>query len=378
MSPQLEHPDSPLAIARGFATQIAAAADGIDRERALPSGLVDKLAAAGFFRLLTPASLGGGEVALPQFLETVLVLAQADASTAWCIAQAAVFATHTAEMPEGLAKEIYNDPNAIIANGPVARAHVQLVEGGYRLSGRWNFSSGSRHATWFAAVAPIEGDGDIHMFLLPRSDVNLIDVWQVNGLRGTGSFSFEVDGAFVQKSRVWDPRTPPRESGPLFVIGQVLLFAASFASVALGAARAALDDAIEFAGGNRARLEQQLRRDKPVVWRDVGRAEAILGSARAFLNEAVADMWAGAQQSGSLTVDQRIRLRLASAHATRLAAEATDIAYEICGSSAVFVEAPVQRRFQDVHAITQQIQSRLAHYDTAGQFYLGLEPRGLF
>ncbi len=258
------------------------------------------------------------------------------------------------------------------------RAQVQTADGGYRLSGRWNFSSGSRHATWFTAVAPLDGDDEIRMFLLPKPDVELIDVWQVNGLRGTGSFGFEAVDAFVPASRVWDPKTAPREPGPLYVIPQVLLFAASFASVALGASRTALNDAIEFAGGNRARLERDLRRDKPVVWRDVGRAEAVWSSARAFLNEAVVELWAGAQRSRSLTVDERIRLRLASTHATRLAADVTDIAYELCGSDAMFEANPVQRRFQDVHAITQQIQARLAHYDTAGQYYLGLEPEGLF
>ncbi len=378
MPPEQTHAESPSALARRLRPGIVVAAETIDRERALPTDLVDELARAGFFRLLAPASVGGGEIDLVEFLAAVLELARADASTAWCVAQAAVFATHAGSMPEALAREVLGEPTAIIANGPLARAEVQPADGGYRLTGRWNFSSGSRHSTWFTAIAPLDGDDEIRMFLLPKSDVELIDVWQVNGLRGTGSFSFEAVDAFVPASRIWNPKTAPREPGPLYVIPQVLLFAASFASVALGVSRTALNDAIEFAGGNRARLERDLRRDKPVVWRDVGRAEAIWGSARAFLNEAVGELWSGAQRSRSLTVDQRIRLRLASTHATRLAADVTDIAYEICGSNAVFEANPVQRRFQDVHAITQQIQARLAHYDTAGQYYLGLEPNGLF
>jgi alkylation response protein AidB-like acyl-CoA dehydrogenase len=118
--------------------------------------------------------------------------------------------------------------------------------------------------------------------------------------------------------------------------------------------------------------------DLSTTQRTVGEAEAIWGSAKAYLRETASAMWEGACQNRSLTYEERIRLRLASTYGIRKAGEVVDIAYTLCGSDAIFATSPVQRRFRDVHTITQQIQGRLSHYDTAGQFFLGLEPEGIF
>ena len=119
-------------------------------------------------------------------------------------------------------------------------------------------------------------------------------------------------------------------------------------------------------------------RDESTTQRMVGEAEAIWNSARAFLDESADAMWEGVCRNRDLTTEERIRVRLSSTHAIRQAAAVVDIAYTLCGSSAIFAVNPIQRSFQDVHAITQQIQGRPTHYDTAGQFYLGLDPGGIF
>ena len=376
------NPDSYLAKARELAPRVAAAADRIDRERELPEELFAELADKGFFRLLVPRSLGGEEIDYLEHLAVVQTFAEVDGSTAWCINQNNVFATVSAKMPETLAREIWSAPRAVVANGPPTNASAVPVNGGYRLTGRWNFSSGCRHATWMAAVAPVKNPSvdkrEDRMLIMPKEQVTLVDVWQVNGLRGTGTFSFEVEDIFVPSNRTFNPSNSPHEEGPLYVMPMLLLFASGFACTALGVARSALDAAIELAGGKRPRLDQNLLRDKPIVQREIGRAEAIWGSARAFLLEAAAAAWESACQVHALTVEERIRLRLASTHAIRMAASAVDIAYEVCGSDSIFEHKPIQRRFQDAHVITQQIQGRMAHYDTAGQFFLGLEPEGMF
>ena len=281
-------------------------------------------------------------------------------------------------MPERLAREIWGAKRAVVANGPPTNASAVPVSGGYRLTGRWNFSSGCRHATWMAAVAPVKdpstNKGGDRMLIMPKDEVTLLDVWQVNGLRGTGTFSFEVENVFVPSERTFNPADSPREEGPLYVMPMLLLFASGFACTALGVARTALDAAVELAGGKRPRLDSNLLRDKPIVQR----AEAIWGSARAFLLETATAAWESACKVHALTVEERIRLRLASTHAIRMAAEAVDIVYEVCGSDSIFEHKPIQRRFQDAHVITQQIQGRMAHYETVGQFFLGLEPEGMF
>ena len=188
---------------------------------------------------------------------------------------------------------------------------------------------------------------------------------------------------FIPKHRTYDPSATPREKGPVYQIPTSLLFASGFATVALGAARAGLDAAKELANrkvpGNMS-VETPLLRDWSTTQRQVGEAEAIWHSARAFLREAAGAVWQSVAAGEPLTMSQRIHMRLASTFANRKAADVVDIAYTLCGSSAIFESNPVQRRFQDVHVINQQVQGRLTHYDTAGRYFMGMEPGmdGLF
>jgi alkylation response protein AidB-like acyl-CoA dehydrogenase len=145
----------------------------------------------------------------------------------------------------------------------------------------------------------------------------------------------------------------------------------------LGVARAGLKVAVELAGRKTPRGDQSVLSRSSAVQRQIGQAEAIWSSARAFLLEAAGSAWDSTCREGSLSVEQRIRLRLAATNAIRMSADVVDIAYNICGADAIFGSNPIQRRFQDIHVITQQVQGRMAHYETAGQFYLGLEPEGL-
>lgn len=372
-----------LEAARTLATRVATAADRIDRDREIPPELANEIADQGLFRMLLPRSLGGGELDFLEYLRVIEVFAEVDASTAWCMNQNNVFATNSVRMPEQTAREIWSDQRAVATNGPPATSVEAIpVDGGYQLTGRWNFSTGIRHATWVAAITPIKhtdhDEEEVRVLLMPKKDVNLIDNWQVNGLRGTGSFGFEAEALFVPGVRTYKLSDSPREGGALYVIPIVLLFGAGFATAALGVARAGLDAAIDLAVSNPQGRDREMLRDRSTTQRQIGEAEALWNSVRAFLRESISSVWESACNNHSLTTDERVRLRLASTHAIRTAAEVVDIAYNICSSSSIFATNPIQRRFQDVHVLTQQGQGRMAHYDTAGQFFLGLNPEGLF
>ena len=356
--------------------RIADAADAIERERRVPQPLIDAMVDRGLFRLLVPRSVGGGEVDFLDYLSMTQAIAAADGSTAWCFNQNNVLGTMAALMPASLAEEIWSDPRAILCNGPPQHAEITPVDGGYSVTGRWNFSSGSRHATWAVAVGRVGGTGT-HTLLIPAEEVSFVDTWQVNGLRGTGSFSFETEDVFVPAGRSFVEAEAPREDGPLYLIPRSLFFGSGFGAVALGVARAGIDAAIETAV-RKTPQEQALLRDQPSIQREIGRAEALWSAAHAYLMERAGQLWRSAVERGTLPLEERIQLRLAGTHAIRQAAEAADVAYGVFGSTAIFASSPVQRRFQDAHAITQQIQGRMEHYDTAGQFFLGLEPRGRF
>jgi alkylation response protein AidB-like acyl-CoA dehydrogenase len=333
--------------------------------------------------------LGGAEMDHMEFLRILEVFAEADASTAWCINQNNVFATDCVKMPEPLAREIWDDRVAVVANGPPAPSAKAIpVDGGYRLSGRWDFSSGSSHATWIAATVPVgdgrrqpdgaSGRGAIRMMLIPKEEVKFLDLWQVNGLRGTGSLSFELNELFVPSSRTYSQADPVREDGALFVIPRTLLFGSGNATVALTVARAGLKAAIDVAVTKTPERTSTLLGDQSATHRLIGEAEAIWRSARAFLQESASTVWQSVCESRALGTEERIQLRLAIAHAIRMSAQVVDTAYNLCGSDAIFETNPIQRRFQDIHVITQHSQGRLSHYETAGQFLLGLEPRGNF
>lgn len=369
---------TPLARAQALAPRIAAAADAIDEARELPADLADEMKAQGLFRLLVPRSVGGEEMDWPDYLDVVRTVAAADASVGWCLNQGAVFATTCCRAPEALAREVWGDPATVVGNGPPqGRVELTPVAGGFRLRGRWMFSSGCRHANWLAALSGGAGQPP-RLHLLPREDVELIDVWHVRGLRGTGSFSFRVDNVLVPDARTIRLDVPPRETGPIYAIPQALLFACGFGSVALGVARAGLDATIELAADKRPRFGSAPLCEDPVIQRQIGQAEATWAAAKALLGEAVAAVWRSVRARGRINVAERIALRMAGTHAIRQSAAVVDIAYNLSGSTSIFAERDIQRRFQDIHVITQQVQGREAHYETAGQFFLGLEPKGMF
>jgi alkylation response protein AidB-like acyl-CoA dehydrogenase len=362
--------------AANIVNRVASASQIINEGRQIPRELIDSMASEGLFRLLVPRSVGGEEIDLLDYLDITQAISSADGSMGWCFNQNNVLGTMASLMSESLAKEVWADSNAILCNGPPQHASIEPATGGYSLTGRWNFSSGSRHSTWVVAIG--RHDAQMLSMIMPHQEVEWFDSWQVGGLRGTGSFSFETNAHFVPARRTWiETKSVRREKGPLYLINRSLLFATGFASVGLGVARSALDDAINMSLAKTPQ-EQALLRNQVQVQREIGNAEALWGSCNAYLKDKAKTLWEHACTHDELLMADRIGLRLASTWAIRKAAEVVDIAYSVCGATSIFENHPIQRKFQDAHAITQQIQGRLEHYETAGQFYLGLEPQGRF
>jgi indole-3-acetate monooxygenase len=375
---------SPLEAARELLPMIRSSAAQIEADRELPRPLFEALADAGFFKLLIPRNLGGAEIDLPAYVQVLEELGKADASTAWVINQCAVFATYAARMPRDVARSIWIDtPRSIVANTPAPTARAVLVPGGYRVTGRQGFSSGCRHAAWLAARGLViansepglEDDQPEERYLFVRVvEAELLDTWHVRGMRGTGTHDFAVRDVFVPSERtVLQAGAPLLETGPLYQFPRRLLFASGDAAVSLGAARACLDTFFELAGAKTPRSMQATLRDQPVIQATVGRSEAHLRSAHAFLTEAVHEIWSEAASTGAITLDRRSILRLATTHAIRLAVEVVDSVYNAAGVTAIFEGNPIQRHFQDIHVISQHTQGRLSHYELVGKHALGLK-----
>src|SRR5229473_2940105 len=373
---------SPLDAARKLAPMIRSCADEIEALRELPRPLFEALADAGLFHLAVPRAIGGAELDLPTYVQVIEELGKADASTGWVVNQGAIYATYAARMPRDVARSIWIDPpRAVVANTPGATAKAVVVPGGYRVTGRQGFSTGCRHASWVAAHAQIFDNGQVRLegdqpemryFFVPVAEAELLDTWHVRGMRGTGTHHFAVHDVFVPVERtVLSATAPALEPGPLYKIPRTLCFASGDAAVALGMARTCLDTFAELAGSKTPRAMQALLRDQSMVQVNVGQAEAALRSGRAFLMEAVRDIWSEAT-AGSVTLEKRAVLRLATTHGIRLAAQIIDTVYNAAGATAAYEGNLIQRHFQDIHVITQHLQGRMAHYELVGRHWLGL------
>ena len=364
---------TPLEVAEEFAPRIAALADEIEQTRELTPELAADMADAGLFRLLVPKQYGGLEMEYPEFIRVVQTIARADGSVAWCVNQGCIWATNAVFLPPATAKEIWSDPRAAVANGPPVWAKARVVDGGHEISGQWMFSSGCRHATWLSAMAAVEGP---HMgpsgrvFFLPVADAEIVDSWDVAGLRGTGSHQFQVDKLFVPAARS-AAQTKPHISGPLYVTSLGLKFACGFASVALGVARGALDFTKDLATGKYRRFSDKLLKDEAWVQEQLGRAETLWHAADTFLHVTVGNVFESVTRNGAISPDERIMLRMAGTHTIRQAVEVVDLAYNVCGTDGIFQDREIQRRFQDIHVISQHVQGRTVVYEHLGRHFLG-------
>jgi alkylation response protein AidB-like acyl-CoA dehydrogenase len=308
-------------------------------------------------------------------------IAKADASTAWCLGQCSVCAMTAAYLDADAAGEIFNTPPGILAWGAIAH-EVQAVPGGYKASARWDFASGSRQASWLGAhVRVVEADGsqrkkkdgspEIRTILFPVTSATMYDVWDVIGLKGTGTDSYSVDNLFIPEkfAALRDDPTALREKGPIYKLTTNAVFGMGFAATALGVARATLDAAVELA---REKQPQGLTvmRENNAVQGLIGRTEATLRAARAYLYATAAEVWHDLSRGEPVTEAHRIALRIATTWTIHQSASVVDTAYHMTGATAVFASNPFERRFRDMHTIAQQIQARDTHYEDAGKVIL--------
>jgi alkylation response protein AidB-like acyl-CoA dehydrogenase len=261
---------------------------------------------------------------------------------------------------------------------------------GYRISGRWTFASGCQHAGWLLAQCQLhtadgrplfasDAEPELRLMLLPIEQATILDTWQVSGLRGTGSHTFEIVDLHVpeEHSILIADRTR-RERGPLYLFTSAGWFGPAFASVGIGLAESTLGAVLDLAGGKTPRGASRTVRESATVQSALARARARLSAARAFLHQTLAEVWQHAEDQNVVTTGDRVHVRLASTHAIHEAAAVVDTAFEIAGSHAIFATEPFERRFRDVHAVTQQLQGRAAHFEAVGRYLLGLDPASPF
>jgi alkylation response protein AidB-like acyl-CoA dehydrogenase len=364
--------------ARALAPLITRDADEIERTRRLTPAVTSALIENGLYRALLPKSLGGTEATLQAFMQMQEEVAKADASTAWCLGQCSVCAMTAAYLDRDAAEEIFNAPPGILAWGAIAH-EVKVVAGGYIANARWDFASGSRQASWLGAhVRVVEADGtprrkadgspEIRTILFPVSSATMYDVWDVIGLKGTGTDSYSVENLSFRKNSQPCATIPARcASKARSTSSTNMVFSMGFAATALGVARN-LDAAIELARQDAARSQGDARQQRSAGPDRPHRG--ILARARVPISTLPPTRSGETSRGDQITEQHRVALRITATWTIHQSASVVDTAYHMAGATAVFAANQFERRFRDMHAIAQQIQARDTHYEDAGKAIL--------
>lgn len=375
-----------LEKARALRPLIEAEASRTERDGALSPGLLAALHEARLFRMLLPRSVGGLELAPADFIEVLEELAAADASTAWVVAQGCGCSLSAAYLEPETAGEIFGPADAVLAWGPYdSGARAVAVDGGFRVTGRWSFASGNRHSRWMGAHCTIhEADGKPRLdaagkpvertLILPRSEATFVSDWDVLGLRGTGSDSYATSDVLVPQRRSYqrEAAAERREQGPLYRFTGMNIFAFGVAAMSHGIARSLLELFVALAREKTDRVSGRPLRESGAVQGEVAKARARLAASRLLMLSTARELYDTAVAGEAFSLDQRVRMRLSTVWAATQAREVADYAYTTAGAPAIFERAPFERRFRDMHTLTQQVQAHAANFELVGQVMLGL------
>jgi len=372
--------------AKGLAPQILASAAEIEQSRRLPPSLVEAMGEAGLFRLWIPRTLGGEEIDPMTFVRVLEEVSKADGAAGWCLAICGGNNVFAGYLPADAAREIYgSDPNVKTAGAFRPMGNATVVDGGYRVTGQWPLASGCQHSNWIVGGCRIL-DGDqprltpdgapiTRILFFPAAACEIIDTWDSIGLRGTGSHDFAVTNVFVPTSHSLSFREPPVETGPLFALPTIAMFSAGLAAVPLGIARHAIDILTALTRTKIASRSRQSIRDDAMLQANLGRAESLVRSGRAYVYEALGEAWDAVSAGRTLTLEQRSALWLAGTHAATAAKEAAELMFSAGGSASPYVSNGLERCVRDIHAAAQHIILTAANYQMVGQAFLGLDMR---
>lgn len=375
-----------LAAAKRVAPEVIHARERTEEMRQIPPPLADVIAKAGLYQMFLPRSVGGPEASPLVAFHAIEELSKADGSVGWCVMIATGVSLIAGWLKTEVLREICGQPVSLRAAGslrPLGRANP--VDGGYRVSGQWNFASGIHNANWLYCPC-ILMDGDkplltgsgtpvVRAMWVPSNAATIKDTWSVMGLRGTGSQDFVIDDVFVPGNYTCFLGDPPHESGPLFRPRLIFTFLfAQNAAHALGIARGAMDSFVDMAARDASTQSTALLRDRPLVQSRAAEAEAILNAARAYVIDTVTRVWDAACEEKPDPAPEILQARLAITHSIHEAARVVGLLFQAAGTNAIYTRNPLERQFRDIHVAGQHNAAFPAHYESAGKALLGLRP----
>lgn len=379
--------DDPVARARDLVPLVKEHADEAERERHLSRRVAEAMAAAGLHRIAAPRSVGGGECEPQTQIETIEVISAADGATGWNLMIGIENQGFLgAVLPLETARKLFADPGLIVAGALNPLGRARPADGGLIVSGQWPFASGCHNADFFwGQCILMDGDeparneagaGEMREALIPADGFEILDTWNVSGLRGSGSHDVAVREVFVPDEHVTNVMgggMQLRETGTLYRFPPFNRLAYNKVGVATGIARAAIDHFKRLATEKLPRGSRKLLRDKVSVQLAHAEAESQLRSARAFVLDAVGEVWRTTDAGDAATPEQRVLVHLACTNACTASIRAVEIVHAAAGTTANYLSSPLERCMRDVRVVPQHIMVSPQWAEVAGRVLLGLE-----
>lgn len=359
----------------------------------LPEATVAEMQAAGFFRIMQPKRWGGLEMKPHDFFDVQITLAEGCMSTAWVLGVVAIHNWQLGLFDERAQQDVWGeDSSVLISSSYMPVGKVTRVEGGYRISGHWGFSSGSKHCDWafLGSVVPPEKPGeagDYRTFLVPRSDYEIVDNWNVSGLEGTGSHDIVVQDAFVPEYRThrmihgFECQNPGNavNDAPVFHLPFGQVFVRAVCSSSIGALQAALDSFIQI---NRTRVglnDGKRVSEDPDAQIAAAEALRVIDECKLVMNRNFDVMMEAAERGETVDVDTRIKMRFDAAQVATKCAEAVNQLFIFSGAQGIFRDHPINRAWLDINAGRTHVANNVGRFgrNLANNLF-GLENQDFF
>ncbi|AQY65347.1 MULTISPECIES: indole-3-acetate monooxygenase [Pseudomonas] len=348
-----------------------------DRLGYIAQDVIDAFKTLGVYRALVPRRFGGDQCSPGEFCAMVEEISRADGSAGW-VASFGMSPVYLASLPLDTIRQVYaNGPDVVFAGGIFPPQPAEAVPGGFKVNGRWKYSSGCMGASLVGVgIAPKNGDKlDLpRLAVMPQSKVRIEQTWDTVGLLGTGSHDLVVEDVVVSEEWTFVRGGAANLDEPFFRYPSLSFATQVLSVVGLGVARAALDELRDMAAGRISVTGAPAVADRPLAQVEIAKAEAALRAARAFFFESIEDAWQTVLRGDSLSVEKTNLLRLSSTHATRVAAEVARTAQMLSGMTGVYNSSPLARCVNDAQVVTQHAFMGDITYQNAGAVFFGKQP----
>jgi alkylation response protein AidB-like acyl-CoA dehydrogenase len=291
--------------------------------------------------------------------------------------------TALAAIPKATATEVLHKPELLVTGVFAPNGVAEKVDGGFRVSGRWQWGSGSQNAEWIMGGCMLKENGEPmldrngaprnHMMMMRKDEIAFEDTWHTSGLRGSGSLDYMAKDVFVPDERAAGYMKSGEPPTPLYAFPNITFLALGVGAVCMGIARAAIDELVKLAATKKRVSSRTTVAEQQVSQMKLAQAEADLRSARLFYYDTLENAWQSALAGDKVTIEQRRDIRLAVTNAVLKSVGVVDEMYNLGGGSAIYQTSRLQRHFRDIHVAKSHIMVAPSTLETIGRLFFGLK-----